>query len=63
MNAFLGLLMFFLSPPPPPPPSQPAPNNGLTAEQMAEYEAQYNACAGTWNPDQCRADLYQAYYG
>ena len=63
MNNIIGALLFLLNPPPAPPPSEPAPQGGLTAEQMAQYEAEYNACAGAWDPNQCRADLYQRYYG
>ncbi|PAX08728.1 hypothetical protein [Sphingomonas lenta] len=58
----VATLLFLLNPPPPPP-EQPASEGSLTAEQQAQYEAEYNSCAGAWDPDQCRADPYERYYG
>ncbi len=63
MNNVLGVLLFLLNPPPAPPPSEPPPESELSYEEQVEYEARYSSCDSTWNPDQCRADLYEEYYG
>lgn len=62
LGNILSALLFLLNPGPTPTPP-PAPPGSLNSEDAAAYEAQYLACAGTFNPDQCRADLYDRYFG
>jgi hypothetical protein len=57
----LGSILFLLNPGPAPEP-QPAPPGALTPEQAVAYETAYNNCAGSYDPDQCREDLYDRYY-
>jgi hypothetical protein len=59
--AFILALLGFPPAPPAGEPYQPGPNGPQTAEQAAQYEAEYSSCDGTWNPDQCRADVARKY--
>ncbi len=62
LGSLFSVLFLFFNPPAAPPPGDGNVDSPFpTAEAAADYEAAYNACAWTFDPEGCRADLAAQY--